>query len=115
MRPKMADVLVRNEGSIVMFTPKSQEAKNWVDDNLGLESWQWLGPAFAVEWRYAPDIVNGMTGDGLEVLREKKLLMKYRLSKCVQKLKNAHPRVPVLCPLLYLLLIHRKALKRLWL
>jgi hypothetical protein len=39
----MADVLVRNEGSVVMLTPKSVEAKAWVDENLGLESWQWLG------------------------------------------------------------------------
>lgn len=66
----MADVLVRNEGSVVMLTPKSEEARAWVDENLGLESWQWLGNSFAVEWRYAPDIVDGMVGDGLEVIPE---------------------------------------------
>ena|ERR1039458_5868484 len=66
----MADVLVRNEGSVVMLTPKSVEARAWVDENLGLESWQWLGDAFAVEWRYAPNVVDGMIGDGLEVIPE---------------------------------------------
>jgi hypothetical protein len=66
----MADVLVRDEGSVIMLTPKSEKAKAWVDENLGLESWQWLGPSFAVEWRYAPDIVQGMMGDGLDVIPE---------------------------------------------
>lgn len=66
----MADMLVRDEGSVVMFTPRSVEGQAWVDDNLGLESWQWLGKSFAVEWRYAPDIVAGMQGDGLEVIPE---------------------------------------------
>lgn len=66
----MADILVRNESSIVMFTPKSNEGRTWVDENLNLESWQWLGQSFAVEWRYAPDIVQGMMEDGLEVIPE---------------------------------------------
>jgi len=66
----MADVLVRNEGSVVMFNPKSAEAKAWVKENLDLESWQWMGNAFAVEWRYAPDVAEGMMGDGLEIAPE---------------------------------------------
>lgn len=66
----MADVLVRNEGTVVLLTPKSIEARAWVDENLGLESWQWLGDSFAVEWRYAPNVVDGMIGDGLEVIPE---------------------------------------------
>ena len=66
----MADVLVRNEGTVVLLTPKSVEARAWVDENLGLEAWQWLGDSFAVEWRYAPNVVDGMIGDGLEVIPE---------------------------------------------
>src|ERR1700739_173551 len=64
----MADVTVRNEGSIIMLTPVSAEGKAWIDENLGLESWQWLGNSCAIEWRYAPDIVHGMMDDGLEVI-----------------------------------------------
>lgn len=66
----MADVLVRNEGTVVLLTPRSDEAREWVDENLGLESWQWVGDSFAVEWRFAPNVVDGMIGDGLEVIPE---------------------------------------------
>ncbi len=66
----MADVLVRIEGHIVMFTPESDFAKEWVSENLSLESWQWWGNAFAVEMGYAGDLIQGMMGDGLEVIPE---------------------------------------------
>lgn len=29
-----------------------------------------MGDSFAVEWRYAPNVVDGMIGDGLEVIPE---------------------------------------------
>lgn len=63
-----ADVLVNNEGSVIMLIPNSTAGKAWIDENLQLESWQWLGGGAAIEWRYAPDIVNGMQEDGLEVI-----------------------------------------------
>ncbi len=66
----MADVLVRNEGSILMLTPDSDSGREWIDENLGLESWQWLGNSCAIEWRYAPAIIEGMWEDGLEVTSE---------------------------------------------
>jgi len=62
------DVLVENHGSVFMFVPMTQEAREWVDENVGLESWQWLGGGFAVEPRCALDLANGMQADGL-VLR----------------------------------------------
>lgn len=64
----MADIWVRNEGSVVALTPFSQAGRVWIDENLTLESWQWLGPSAVVDWRFAPDIVAGMLEDGLEVI-----------------------------------------------
>lgn len=64
MRP---DVEVNDCGSVVMFAPMTAEAQQWVDTNVGLESWQWLGGAFAVEHRYADDLIEGMLNDGLVV------------------------------------------------
>ena len=32
-----------------LITPKSDRAKEWVDENVGLEPWQWLGDSFAVD------------------------------------------------------------------
>ena len=63
----MADIEVKNEGSVVLLIPMSSRGKAWIDDNLQLEGWQWYGNAAAVEARYADAIVDGMQDDGLEV------------------------------------------------
>ena len=63
----MADIEVKNEGSVVLLIPMSDRGKAWIDDNLQLEGWQWYGNAAAVEARYADAIVDGMQDDGLEV------------------------------------------------
>ncbi len=63
----MTDVKIENCGTLFMFEPVTAEAKEWVDENLGLESWQWFGKRFAVEHRYAGDLIDGMAGDGLEL------------------------------------------------
>ena len=61
------DVIIGGGGSIFTFRPVTKKARAWVDDNVELESWQWLGDIFAVEHRYAVDIVDGMRDAGLEV------------------------------------------------
>ncbi len=63
----MSDVIVENRGSVCMVTPMSPEASEWVDQNVSLESWQWLGASFACEPRYVPSLIEGMHEDGLTV------------------------------------------------
>ena len=63
----MPDVTVYNGGSIVMFTPHTEQAKSWVADNVPLESWQWMGPSFAVEARFAPSLTEYMMDDMLKL------------------------------------------------
>jgi hypothetical protein len=63
----MSDVRVHYHGSVVMVEPVSAAAQEWVDENVGLEGWQWMGGAFAVEPRYLEGLVEGMAGEGLEV------------------------------------------------
>jgi hypothetical protein len=50
-----------------MVTPLSAEAQEWVDENLSLESWQWLAASFSCEPRYLAALVDGMADDGLTV------------------------------------------------
>ena len=57
---KQADVYVENHGSIIMVTPLSGVARQWVDANVSIESWQWLGSSFSVEHRYIDNLVAGM-------------------------------------------------------
>jgi hypothetical protein len=62
-----ADVRCDAAGSVVYVTPMTESGREWVADNLSLESWQWQGESFAVEHRYAQELVLGMRGDGLSV------------------------------------------------
>lgn len=64
---KHVDVIVHNGGSIFMFQPLTQRAKDWVIENVGLESWQWLGNSFVAEHRFACDLVDGMQAASLVV------------------------------------------------
>ena len=66
----MPDVLVRDEGTIVLLQPCSEEAKGWLSENTVTESWQWWGPSLCVEHRYADDIIEAMREAGLEVEHE---------------------------------------------
>jgi hypothetical protein len=61
------DIEVYNHGSLFIIYPKSPFAKEWVDENVCLEDWQWIGPGFVCEPRYVENLVAGMIGDGLEV------------------------------------------------
>ena len=45
--------------------PLTQEAKNWIKENVSYESWQWLGSMLCIEHRYIADIVDGMIEAGL--------------------------------------------------
>jgi len=61
------DILVDDCGSVFMFTPVSILAREWVDENLNLDGWQWQGASFAVEHRFAVPLADGMKSDGLKV------------------------------------------------
>ena len=67
MSKSRADVEFLNHGSVIMVVPVTPVAKEWVADNIALESWQWLGGGFACEPRYAGDLAQGMSDAGLVV------------------------------------------------
>jgi len=60
------DVEVRNEGSIFLLTPLTSDARAWFSQHLPDDA-QHFGAAVVVEHRYAPDILEGMTQDGLKL------------------------------------------------
>ena len=61
------DVEVNDCGSVVLIAPLTVSAREWVEENAGLESWQWMGGAFACEPRMVEGLVEGMREAGLEV------------------------------------------------
>lgn len=64
---KEHDFEVNDEGTIVQIIPVSQTAKDWIDENVESEGWQWLGRALCIDHRYAEDIIDGMLSEGLEM------------------------------------------------
>ena len=39
------DFEVGYHGSVTQIIPLTQEAKDWIDENVHTESWQWMGGA----------------------------------------------------------------------
>ena len=58
------DFNVLNAGTIVMFTPITDEAQAWWKEWIDWESAQMLGNSYSVEHRYAPAIVEGLIAAG---------------------------------------------------
>jgi hypothetical protein len=55
---------IGDQGSIVLFTPETDEEKTWIDENVDPDA-QWLGRSLVVEHRYADDLTAGMASDGI--------------------------------------------------
>jgi len=62
------DVLVASAFTTFVFSPITARAKQWVDENVQSEPWQWLGNSLVVETRLAWGLAIGMKNAGL-VLR----------------------------------------------
>lgn len=62
----MTDFLLVDNGSVVLLTPLSKAAKQWIEENISDDS-TWFGRSLAIEPRYVDDILNGITNSNLEV------------------------------------------------
>lgn len=63
----MSDIRVENHGTIMLVIPESDAAREWIDENVHTEGWQWIGPALAIEPRYLPELLQGASDDGLQI------------------------------------------------
>jgi hypothetical protein len=64
MKQPNADVALRNEGSIWLVTPLTQEASTWLHAHT---DGQWFLRSLVVEPRYVADLVQGMRDEGFTV------------------------------------------------
>lgn len=62
----MTDIQIRDEGTLVLLTPATTAGRDWCAEWLG-DDCPRFGAAYVVEHRYAADILDGMTDDGLTV------------------------------------------------
>lgn len=58
------DVLVTFDGSLFLFEPRTDAAREWLEEHT---DGQWWGGALVVEHRYAHDLASGLKQDGLVV------------------------------------------------
>jgi hypothetical protein len=63
-KPVTPDVLVANEGTVVLFNSLTARAKEWIGDNVQPDD-QWFGTTLVVEHRYAWGLAEGMKDAGL--------------------------------------------------
>jgi hypothetical protein len=59
------DFYYQNGGTIILLIPNTNDAEEWINENLYLESWQRLGKNVPIEWRYFDAIAEGAERDGL--------------------------------------------------
>lgn len=64
---KKIDVQVENHGTLFLFRPLTPKAKKWIEKNVNIEPYMWMGDAFGCEHRRAPDLASGMIKAGLVV------------------------------------------------
>lgn len=58
------DFKVTTQGSIWLFEPLTERAKNFTGTDLQVEGWQWIGPAFGVDARIANNLVSSLEDEG---------------------------------------------------
>jgi len=66
-RTNETDFVVRPHGSVWTFEPKTETAKEFTQNDLDVQSWQWLGHVFGVDHRLANDLVTALEVEGFVV------------------------------------------------
>jgi hypothetical protein len=64
----MSDLSFENHGSIVLMTPNTTEGREFIDEFVPTEPWQWMGNSIACDPRMAFDLYAIVQSDhGLSV------------------------------------------------
>jgi DNA-binding LacI/PurR family transcriptional regulator len=61
------DLDVRNEGTIIVFTPQTEAGKHFLQEVLYTDSYQWFGGALCIDHRMARGVIDAAKGEGLTV------------------------------------------------
>lgn len=61
------DFIVEDHGTVWRFHPLTPEAAEWVDENVDVPGWAWMGLAFCADHRPAADLLAGIQGEGFRV------------------------------------------------
>ena len=51
---------IARDGSLVLFTPRDAGAREWLEENVHSEPWQWQGGTLVVDGRMATPIIEAI-------------------------------------------------------
>ena len=63
----MSDFSISDQRSIFLIRPLNEAARQWLDENVVSEPWQWVQGALCVDARLARDLVTEITEAGFTV------------------------------------------------
>jgi hypothetical protein len=63
-------MIIKNDGSVVLFTPEGDFEYEWMMLNLETEGWQWLGKSLVVDHRMAQGLTDGIEDAGFVIERQ---------------------------------------------
>ena len=67
--PDMSDFQIADHGMIILIRPLTEAARQWLDENVVSEPWQWVQGALCVETRVARDLIIEIEQAGFEISR----------------------------------------------
>ncbi|MBV9587700.1 MAG: hypothetical protein JO213_22710 [Alphaproteobacteria bacterium] len=65
----MSDFQIADHGTIICVRPLNDAARQWLDENVVSEPWQWVEGALCVETRMARDLIQEVEAAGFTVSR----------------------------------------------
>jgi hypothetical protein len=65
----MTDFQITDQGSIFLIRPLSEAARQWLDENVVSEPWQWVQGALCVEVRFVRDLLIEIEEAGFAITR----------------------------------------------
>ena len=65
----MSDFSISDHGTVISIRPLNDVARQWLDENVVSEPWQWVRDALCVEARFARDLIIEIEQAGLTVSR----------------------------------------------
>ena len=63
----MSDFQIIDQSSIFLIRPLNEAARQWLDENVVSEPWQWVQGALCVEARFARDLLREIEEAGFEI------------------------------------------------
>ena len=65
----MSDFQITDHETVISIRPLNDAARQWLDENVVSEPWQWVEGALCVETRFARDLLIEIEEAGFEITR----------------------------------------------